>query len=101
MEQIKSQEIRLKQEIEQYRTEKTAYVVNFVSELIKKKESIEEAKTATHKFLRKRPISELIESEGEKAKALTNANTIYPGSCYWTEKRLRTGMLTDKLNIYA
>ena len=93
--------MQLKQEIEEYKTENTEYVVDFVSDLMKKKESIEEAKTAAHKFLRKRRISELIEGEGRKARALTDANEIYINSCDWIKKRLHTSKLTDKLNIYT
>ena len=100
IEQIELQEMQLKQEIEEYKTENTEYVVDFVSDLMKKKESIEEAKTAAHKFLRKRRISELIEGESKKARALTDANEINFNSYNWIKKRLHTRKLTDKLNIY-
>ena len=93
-----SQERQLKQKIEKYRTEKIAYVVDFVSDLLKKKDSIEGTKVAIHKFLHKRHISELIENVEEKATALTEANKINLGNCKWDGKSLYTSKLTVNLN---
>ena len=91
IEQIQSQTEALKKSIQEYKEVTTNLVVDFTSELMKKKESIEEAKRAAVAFLRNKHVTELIKYSEEKTELLTNANNIALENCKWNKQKLEMG----------
>ena len=63
----------------------------FISDLMEKRETIEDARKDTHNFVQSQRVRELIQYSGEKAQLLTNANSIEVERFFYNEKMLKVG----------
>ena len=63
----------------------------FISDLMEKRETIEDARKDTHNFVQSQRVRELIQYSGVKAQLLKRANNIQLESFSWNEKILKVG----------
>ena len=63
----------------------------FISDLMEKRETIEDARKDTHNFVQSRRVRELIQYSGVKAHLLTRANNTELERFSWNEKILKFG----------
>ena len=63
----------------------------FISDLMEKRETIEDARKDTHNFVQSQRVRELIQYSGTKAQLLTNANRIDLKRFLFNEKKLYVG----------
>ena len=87
---IRSQSETLMNEIRSYEQEKTEQVLNYLEELMIKKDEIENVRVSAHKFLGDIHIRELI-TKKEKCDEIQRVNNTDLGTCDWQDKKLRIG----------
>ena len=78
-------------EIRQYEQEKTKKVIQYLEQLMIKKEEIDGVRVSAHKFLGNIHIRELISRKKEKCDEIQRVNNTDLGTCDWQSKQLRIG----------